>query len=105
MARSFRVRIRLPADAPLMIGMTADCNIILAERQDALLVPASAVVDGPVWLVQDGVLVRRKVTPGVSGDRLVEVKAGLTSDYLVVARPDSGLRNGRAVRIVRSSGS
>jgi RND family efflux transporter MFP subunit len=37
-ARSFRVRIRLPADSPLMIGMTTDCNIILAERQDALLV-------------------------------------------------------------------
>jgi RND family efflux transporter MFP subunit len=104
-ARSFRVRIRLPADAPLMIGMTADCNIILAERQDALLVPATAVVDGQVWLVQDGALVRRKVTAGVSGDRMVEVKAGLTGDDLVVTRPDSGLRNGRAVRIVRSSAS
>jgi RND family efflux transporter MFP subunit len=100
-ARSFRVRIRLPADAPLKIGMTTDNNIILTERTDALLVPASAVVDGKVWLVQDGVLTRRGVTQGVSGDRMVEVKAGLNGDEFVVTRPGSALRDGRAARITR----
>jgi membrane fusion protein, multidrug efflux system len=104
-ARSFRVRIRLPADSPLMIGMTTDCNIILAERQDALLVPASAVVDGKVWLVLDDVLVRRSVTLGINGDRMVEVKAGLAGDELVVTKPDSALRDGRSARVVRSGGS
>ena len=104
-ARSFRVRIRLPADTPLMIGMTADCNIILEERRDALLVPASAIVEGKVWLVQDGALARRSVTLGVSGDRMVEVRAGLAESDLVVAQPQGGLRDGRAARIVRSGGS
>jgi RND family efflux transporter MFP subunit len=104
-ARSFRVRIRLPEDAPLMIGMTVDCNVILAERQDALLIPATAVVNGKVWLVKDGKLSQRSVTLGVSGDRMVEVKAGLTGDDLIVARPDSRLRSGRTARIVRSRGS
>ena len=55
-ARTFRVRIRLPADSPLLIGMTADCNVIVAERENALLIPATSVVDGKVWLVQDGKL-------------------------------------------------
>jgi RND family efflux transporter MFP subunit len=104
-ARSFRVRIRLPADTPLMIGMTADCNIVLEERQDALLVPASAVVGDKVWLVQDGTLVQRSVTLGVGGDRMVEVKAGLAGSDLVVSRPQSSLRDGRAARILQSAGS
>ena len=45
-ARSYRVRIELPADTALMIGMTAETNIVTAEKQDALLVPASAVSGG-----------------------------------------------------------
>ena len=65
-ARSFRVRIRLPDDSPLMIGMTADCNIILSERQNALLIPATAVVDGKVWLVQDGTLAQARASPWAS---------------------------------------
>jgi RND family efflux transporter MFP subunit len=103
-ARSFRVRIRLPKDTPLMIGMTTDCNIILEERQDALLVPASAIIDGKVWLVQDGTIAQRSVMLGVSGDRMVEVKAGVADGDLVVTEPESGLRDGRAARILRSSG-
>jgi RND family efflux transporter MFP subunit len=104
-ARSFRVRVRLPADTPLMIGMTVDCNIIIEERRDALLVPATAIVEGKVWLVQDGVLVQRGVTAGVSGEQLVEVKAGLAASDLVVSRPQAGLRPGRKARIVRAGGS
>ncbi len=104
-ARSFRVRIRLPAGTPLMIGMTADCNIVLEERRDALLVPASAVADGKVWLVQDGVLARRSVTLGVASDSMVEVKAGLAESDLVVTQPGSRLRDGRAARVLGSGGS
>lgn len=104
-ARSFRVRIGLPSGTPLMIGMTADCNIIVEEREGALLVPATAVTDGAVWLVADGALARRPVTLGVTGERLVEVTAGLGPGDLVVARPGRGFREGRRVRIVRPGGS
>jgi RND family efflux transporter MFP subunit len=97
--RTFRVRIKLPADTPLMIGMTADCNIIVGERKDALLVPSSAVVDRKVWLAHDGRLVSRAVTVGVVGDRLTEIKSGVDVGDLVVAAPGTGLREGRAVRI------
>jgi RND family efflux transporter MFP subunit len=102
-ARSFRVRIRLPAETSLMIGMTADCNIIVGERRDALLIPASAVVDGKVWLVRDGAAVQSTVTLGVSGERTVEVRAGVNDDDLVVIRPAGSLRDGRSVRILHSS--
>jgi RND family efflux transporter MFP subunit len=100
-ARSFRVRVRLPADTPLMIGMTADCNIVIGERQNVLLVPATAVVDRKVWIVADGKLARREVTVGVAGDSLTEIKSGLGDGDLVVARPGASLREGRAA-VVRA---
>jgi RND family efflux transporter MFP subunit len=96
--RTFRVRVKLPDDTPLMIGMTADCNIIVAERKDALLVPSSAVVDRKVWLAQGGRLVSRVVTIGVVGDRLTEIKSGVDVGDVVVVAPGPGLRQGRAVR-------
>jgi RND family efflux transporter MFP subunit len=104
-ARSFRVRVRLPADTPLMIGMTADCNIIIEERKDALLVPVAAVANGKIWLVKDGALAQRAVTVGVSGEKLVEVRDGLAAGDLVVVAPGNGLRVGRAARIVRPGGA
>jgi RND family efflux transporter MFP subunit len=103
-ARSFRVRIKLPADTPLMIGMTADCNIIIEERRDALLVPATAVVDRKVWVVRDGKLERRAVTVGAAGDASTEIKAGLADGEEIVVRPSSGLREGRSVRIAPTGG-
>ncbi len=36
-ARSYRVRVTLPDDTALRIGMTAETNIITAERQNALI--------------------------------------------------------------------
>lgn len=96
-ARSFRVRIALPTETPLMIGMTADTNIVVAKRQDALLVPATAVSDGKLWLVRDGRAVRQEVTVGVAGDSRVEIASGIGEDDLVVIRPDDRLREGRRI--------
>ncbi len=97
-ARSFRVRIRLPVESPLMIGMTADANIIVDKRDNALLAPASAVVDGAVWLLVDGRLSRRAVTVGVVGQKLVEIASGLAESDMVVVEPRNGFREGRRAR-------
>jgi RND family efflux transporter MFP subunit len=103
-ARSFRVRIALPPGTPLLIGMTADCNIVIDERSDALLVPASAVVDGKIWVVRDGALAARAVTIGIKGDRMVELKAGIDEGETIVLRPVGGMREGRSVRIQPARG-
>ncbi|WP_119421940.1 efflux RND transporter periplasmic adaptor subunit [Desertibaculum subflavum] len=96
-ARSFRVRIALPNETPLMIGMTADTNIVVAERANALLVPATAVSDGKLWLVRDGRAVRQAVTVGVAGDSQVEIRSGIGADDLIVVQPGERLREGRRV--------
>jgi RND family efflux transporter MFP subunit len=101
-ARSFRVRIRLPEDTPLLIGMTADCNIIADEKPNALLVPASAVVDGKVWVVRNGKAQQQAVTTGTSGNDWTEIKAGLTSADTVVIEPGDRLKPGRAVTAHRA---
>ncbi len=94
-ARSFRVRIALPPDTPLRVGMTADCNIVVAERNDALRVPATAIAGDKLWVIQDGRLAERAVTLGAGHDGLVEIRAGLAADDLVVSTLRDGLRPGR----------
>jgi membrane fusion protein (multidrug efflux system) len=98
-ARSFRVRIALPADTPLRVGMTADCNIIVAERSDALRVPATAIAGDKLWVVRDGRLAEQPVTLGAGRDGLVEIRAGLAADDQVVSVPGVGLRPGRRATV------
>lgn len=98
-ARSFRVRIALPADTPLRVGMTADCNIIVAERADALLVPATAIAGDKLWVIRHGRLAEQAVTLGSGRDGLVEIRAGLTADDMVVSPLRAGLRPGRRASV------
>lgn len=98
-ARSFRVRIALPADTPLRVGMTADCNIIVAERADALLVPATAIAGDKLWVIRDGRLAEQAVTLGAGRDGLVEIRAGLAADDMVVSHFRAGLRPGRRASV------
>ena len=44
--KSYRVRIGLPPDTPLMIGMTVESNIVVRREDAALLVPQAASRDG-----------------------------------------------------------
>ncbi|MEQ1438751.1 efflux RND transporter periplasmic adaptor subunit [Fontimonas sp. SYSU GA230001] len=97
-ARSYRVRIALAADTPLRIGMTAETNIVLAERQDALLVPTSALIDGHVWVVADGHARRRTVRAGVVGPQRSEILDGLNGDEWLVLSPPEDLADGRRIR-------
>jgi RND family efflux transporter MFP subunit len=98
-ARNYRVRIQLPADTALMIGMTAETNIVTREKQDALLIPASAVSGGALWVVRDGKLVNIPVQIGIKGRDRVEIAAGLPDAGLVVIDPSQRLKAGQTVRV------
>jgi RND family efflux transporter MFP subunit len=97
-ARSYRVRIKLADPAAFRIGMTVDANLIVAERPNALLLPASAVIDGAVWTVVDGKAHRQPVETGVTGSGRVEIVDGLAPDAQVVDVPTDDVREGRRVR-------
>jgi RND family efflux transporter MFP subunit len=109
--KAYRVRLALPDDTPLMIGMTVEANIVLREERAALLVPPGAVVIAPgqagsgprqghVWLIEEGRLVRRPVRIGVQGARAFEVLEGLEEGSRVVAAPRPNVREGQAARAV-----
>ena len=97
-ARSYRVRIALPLDTELKIGMTAETNIVTKESPNALLVPATAIVGDSVWVVRDGRLVRLPVQTGIKGRDLVEIISGLGSDEAVAVNPPDGLEQSEKVR-------
>lgn len=97
-ARSFRVRIEFTENTPLQIGMTAETNIIISEKSDALLIPSSAVINGQVLRVVDSKLVPSAVKLGTSGSEKIEVIEGLGLQDVIVLAPDKKLKSGTRVR-------
>jgi RND family efflux transporter MFP subunit len=96
--RSYRVRIRLQGETPLHIGMTTEANIIIAHHEAALLLPASALADGHVWVVRDGQLARLPVQLGIRSEKGVEILSGVDVEDAVVAQPSAALRAGQRVQ-------
>jgi len=97
LSRSYRVRVRLIDPPPVMIGMTADTNIIVKQHDDALLVPASALDDGHVWLVRDGRLHRQAVKVGIRGNERVEIVEGLAGGEEVVPQYEGAKEGARVI--------
>lgn len=97
--KNYRVRIALPGETVLKTGMTTEVNIVVAERQGALLIPSTALSNGHVWTVRDGKVQRVAVRTGTIGHKLTEVKEGLADDATVVVAPPAGLKPGKRVRV------
>lgn len=103
--KNFRIYVRLPDGTPLMIGMTAEVNIVVATVDNALLVPAEAVRRGRVVVFDNGRGRVRAVETGITGDRLVEIKAGLADDDVVILAPPADLADGGRVRTRAAAGA
>jgi RND family efflux transporter MFP subunit len=92
-------------DGRLLGGMFATGEIVLAEAEGALAVPAEALredAEGPFLLVvEDGVLARRGVALGEEWPGgLVQVAEGLSGGEMVVTAPLAALEPGEAVALV-----
>ncbi|MCA3415367.1 MAG: efflux RND transporter periplasmic adaptor subunit [Roseomonas sp.] len=97
--KAYRVRLALPDDTPLMIGMTVEANIVLRETNAAVLIPPAALRGDHVFLVQGEVARRRQVTVGVQGPRAVEIRQGIAAGDIVVLDPPQSLKDGQAIRL------
>ncbi|MFM7302260.1 MAG: efflux RND transporter periplasmic adaptor subunit [Alphaproteobacteria bacterium] len=97
--KAYRVRLALPNDTPLMIGMTVEANIVLREATNAVLIPPAALRGDHVFIAQGEVAKRRQVTVGVQGPRAVEIRQGLAAGDVVVLDPPQGLKDGQAIRL------
>jgi membrane fusion protein (multidrug efflux system) len=103
LSKTFRVRIGLPDDTPLRVGMSIEANIVSREKPDVLLVPANAVVGNSMLLAIENEHARlRKVQIGIRGTGFVEILSGASEGELVASPATANIRNGSLVRPVVS---
>ncbi len=97
--RTVEVEVEL-ADPQAMVGVlpgtSADVELILERRDDALRIPASAVAEGGrVLVLSDGVLVEKVIEVGLRNWRFAEVVNGLEAgEAVVVVRNSPDIKSG-----------
>jgi membrane fusion protein (multidrug efflux system) len=102
---TFRVTVEIPdPEGRLRPGMFARLSVIYEQREDALLVPRSALLDGDggdaVFVVSNGTARRQQVRLGFSSGDRVEIIQGLADDDQVVVVGQNGLRDGASIRVI-----
>lgn len=97
-SRSYRVRIGLDEKSKLMIGMTAEANIMIREEKEAILIPDTAIKDQNVFVVRQGKVEKVQVVPGARADGKVEIRTGLNTNDLVVMDQKSAPNPGEKIR-------
>jgi HlyD family secretion protein len=88
-----------PASAGrLLVGYSADVEIILDVRRDVVRVPTSALLEGGrVLVLADGKLAERKVKTGVANWEYTEIVDGLAAgDRIVTSLEREGVKAGAA---------
>lgn len=90
------ITVRVSLDNPpewLRPGQTVNVSIITAQNVNRLLVPQSSIVrigdDTVVFVIEDGIAVKRKVTANNPTSDGVPIVTGLQSEDLVITNPES----------------
>lgn len=89
------------SDVDLRPGTSVDIKIVVAEKQDALMVPERATFrNGEGWavfIVQGGRAVRTPVTLGLKNDEWAEIVSGLNDGDRIIAEPKNEIGDGSRV--------
>ncbi|WIM05051.1 MAG: efflux RND transporter periplasmic adaptor subunit [Candidatus Nitricoxidivorans perseverans] len=80
----------------LLVGYSADVEIVLESKENALRAPTAAIQEGGrVLVLKDGLLEERRVKAGLSNWEYTEVLEGLASgDRIVVSLEKEGVKAG-----------
>ncbi|MGZ5805079.1 MAG: efflux RND transporter periplasmic adaptor subunit [Xanthobacteraceae bacterium] len=97
-AKTYRIKIALPDDTPLKPGMSVEANVVTREKSGVLLVPAEALQNTNVYVIDGDRLKKKTVTVGLRGTRMVEIVSGLTEQDRVASPVSAEMREGRRVR-------
>lgn len=99
-----RYTVHLDVEMPeeLMVpGITGEVSIVVAARDDALIIPRRALLGREVFVIRDGLAELRPIELGFIGLNSVEVLAGLRyGDWVAVENLDR-IRDGDRVRVRR----
>ena len=102
-AKTYRVKMALPDDTPLRVGMSVEANIVAREKPEVLLVPSAAVSEGQVFVIDGFRAYKRKVETGIRGTRATEIVSGLTEGEIVIALVPAGLTDGARIRVTATA--
>ena len=99
---TFRATAYVHNEAGLLApGMFGRFDIAYERRDDALTIPADAVIAednvSVVYVVEDGEAVRRVVETGIQNDGVVEVLSGIAEHDQIVVTGQNSLRDGSRV--------
>ncbi|MBT8091676.1 MAG: efflux RND transporter periplasmic adaptor subunit [Gammaproteobacteria bacterium] len=85
-------------------GMFARISIVYDRHENALQVPRAAIVgddeDAGVFVVEDGLAMRKLVQTGFSEKGMIEVTSGLTDGEQVITVGQVGLKEGSKVTVI-----
>ena len=101
-ARTVDIEATLDSDKPpprLLVGYSADVEVVLAVRDPVVRVPTSALQEGGRVLLAstDGILLERKVKTGLANWEFTEVLEGLVAgDKVVTSLEREGVKAGAA---------
>jgi RND family efflux transporter MFP subunit len=98
--KTYRVRLSLPADTPLRIGMSADVNIVIRVSREALLLPSLAVRNDAVFVLEGEIARRRPVETGIRGTANVEILSGIDQSAKIVSPYPENLEDGASARML-----
>lgn len=88
-------------DSDVILGVEAKVVISTAKESDAVLIPVTAVnvdMEGEfVYVVEESILVKKKITTGISSDTMVQVTEGLKEGDQVVTNVSANLMEGMTV--------
>lgn len=80
-------------------GLTGEANIIVAERENTLIIPIRALVGDQVYAVKNGKVEIRSVQKGYQGLHNVEVINGLEEGDLVIVEDLDRFKHGYKVNV------
>jgi RND family efflux transporter MFP subunit len=103
-----RYRVHLDVEIEpekLVPGITGEVSILLDLHENALVIPRVALVGDTVFVVDGGVVERRRVEVGFTSLNAVEILAGVEEGELVIVDELDRFRDGDRVRVVRRSES
>jgi RND family efflux transporter MFP subunit len=97
------VFVPVPGGAPLLLGEHVRASIVQEKKENALVVPRSAVLPDDdkqiMFTVKDGKAVKHEVKIGITADALVEVTGeGLKEGDVVVTLGNYELEDGMAIQ-------
>lgn len=102
------IRILNP-DEDIILGMDAKLVIYTDKAENALLIPAEAInadKDGDfLYVVENGILVRKPIVCGISTEDYTEVLEGITEQDVIVLTSTADLEEGMAVTVITEATS